>query len=142
MAIRAKISKNTLADVNKKRGWRIYADDAFSVELKNTVYAFDSTTIDLCLSTFPWAGFHHGKAAIKLYTLLDPRSSIPGFIHITEGRVYDVEVLDELIPCGWVFLYNGPCLYEFFKTECIGSLWNILCSKGKEESTVQEDILP
>jgi len=120
MGIRGKVSKSTLADANERRDWRIYADfaqalinparklysnDDFAVELENTVYALDSTTIDLCLSTFPWARFHHGKAAIKLHTLLDLRGNIPAFIHITDGRVHDINVLDELIPEPGVF-YN------------------------------------
>jgi hypothetical protein len=113
MGIKGRVSKSTLADANERRDWRIYADfaqalintarklysnDDFGVELNNTVYALDSTTIELCLSTFPWAEFHHGKGAVKLHTLLDLRGSIPAFIHITRGRVHDVNVLDELIP--------------------------------------------
>ena len=113
MGIRAKISRSTLAEANEKRDWRIYADfaqlliciarqlyinDDFGVELDQTVYAFDSTTIDLSLSVFPWAHFRQAKAAIKLHTLLDLRGSIPTFIHISDGKVHDVNVLDELIP--------------------------------------------
>lgn len=112
MGIRSRVSRSTLADANEKRDWRIYADfaqvliniardlyadDDFGVELDETVYAFDSSTIDLCLSLFPWARFRKTKGAIKLHTLLDLRGSIPSFIFITDGKVHDVNVLDELI---------------------------------------------
>ena len=113
MGIRGRISRSTLADANEMRDWRIfadfaqvlihqarrlYADDDFGVELDQTVYALDSTTIDLCLSLFPWARFQKQKGAIKLHTALDLRGSIPTFIKITDGRVYDLCILDELIP--------------------------------------------
>lgn len=113
MGIRGGVSRNNLAHANETRDWRIWADfaqvlirtarrlyagDPFGVELDQTVYAFDSTTIDLCLSLFPWARFRKNKAAVKLHTLLDLRGSIPSFIQITEGKVHDVNVLDELIP--------------------------------------------
>ena len=103
MGIRGKISRSTLADANEKRDWRIYADFAqllihtarnlytdedFGIELDNTVYALDSTTIDLCLSLFPWARFRKTKGAIKLHTLLDLKSTIPSFIEITDGKVH------------------------------------------------------
>jgi len=113
MGIRSKISRSTLADANESRNWRIYADFAqsliniarrlyidedFGLELDNTVYALDSTTIDLCLSTFSWAAFRNTKGAIKLHTLLDLRGNIPSFIHISDGKLHDVNILDELIP--------------------------------------------
>jgi hypothetical protein len=113
MGIRGKVSRSTLADANDHRDWRIYADFAqvlihqarrlyadedFGVELDKTVYALDSTTIDLCLSLFPWARFQQSKSAIKLHTALDLRGSIPTFIKITDARVYDLCILDELIP--------------------------------------------
>ena len=113
MGIRGKVSRSTLAKANENRDWRIFADfaqvlihiardlyvdDEFGVELDQTVYALDSTTIDLCLSLFPWARFRKHKGAIKLHTLLDLRGNIPSFIRITEGRVHDVNILDELIP--------------------------------------------
>jgi len=106
------VSRSTLADANEKRDWRIYADFAqilikqarplyiedndFRVDLDKLVYAFDSTTIDLCLSLYPWAKFHHEKGAVKMHTLLDLRGSIPVFIDITEGSVHDVNSLDKL----------------------------------------------
>lgn len=113
MGIRGNISRSTLADANEKRDWRIYcdfaqvlihvarrlyADDDFGLELEETVYALDASTIDLCLSLFPWARFRKTKGAIKLHTLLDLRGNIPTFIAITDGKVHDVNILDELIP--------------------------------------------
>jgi len=113
MGIRGKVSRSTLADANEARDWRIYSDfaqvlihearrlyvdDDFGLELKETVYALDSSTIDLCLSLFPWARFRKTKAAVKLHTLLDLRGDIPAFIWITDGKIHDVNVLDHLIP--------------------------------------------
>lgn len=113
MGIKGKISRSTLADANEKRDWRIYcdfaqllihvarrlyADDDFGLELEQTVYALDASTIDLCLSLFPWARFRKTKGAIKLHTLLDLRGNIPTFIAITDGKVHEVNILDELIP--------------------------------------------
>jgi transposase len=109
--IHNKISRSTLAEANETRDWRIYADFAqgliqrarqlyahedFGVTLNQTAYAFDSTTVDLCLSLFPWAQFRRHKAAIKIHTLMDLRGSIPCFIHITSGKIHDVRILDEL----------------------------------------------
>jgi len=113
MGIRARVSRSTLADANEKRDWRIYADLAqalihiarrlylhenFGVEIDQTVYALDSSTIDLCLSVFPWAHFRKTKSAVKLHTLLDLRGNIPTFIYISDGKLHDVNILDELIP--------------------------------------------
>lgn len=113
MGIRSNISRNTLANANKMRDWRIYAEFAsalittaralyvnedFGVELDQTVYALDSTTIDLCLSVFPWAKFMQSKGAVKLHTLLDLRGSIPSFIYVSDGKLHDVNILDYLIP--------------------------------------------
>lgn len=113
MGIRAPVSRNNLANANKVRDWRIYADfahalihiarklyqgDSFGVDLDQTVYALDSTTIDLSLSLFPWAVFRQTKAAVKLHTLLDLRGALPAFIHISEGKLHDVNILDILIP--------------------------------------------
>ena len=113
IGIRGKVSRSTLADANEIRDWRIYSDlaqilihearrlyakDDFGLELKETVYALDSSTIDLCLSVFPWARFRKTKAAVKLHTLLDLRGDIPTFIWITDGKVHDVNVLDHLVP--------------------------------------------
>jgi len=112
MGIRSRISRSTLADANENRDWRIYADFAqilisiakdlyaeedFGINLQAEVYALDSTTIDLCLSLFPWARFRKTKGAIKLHTLLNLRGSIPEFIHISDGKLHDVNILDILI---------------------------------------------
>ena len=112
MGIRGNVSRNTLANANKIRDWRIYSDfaqvlirkarrlyanESFGVELDQTVYALDSTTIDLCLSLFPWALFRTRKGAVKLHTLLDLRGSIPTVVIITHGRIHDVTTLDHLI---------------------------------------------
>ena len=108
-----RVSRSTLADANESRDWRIYADfaqsliaiarrlyagESFGVDLNDTVYALDASTIDLCLSVFPWAPFCSTKAAIKLHTLLDLRGNIPSFIHISDGKLHDVNVLDLLLP--------------------------------------------
>lgn len=113
MGIRSKVARSTLAYANENRDWRIYcdfaqvlihkarklyADEEFGLELEETVYALDASTIDLCLSLFPWAKFRKTKAAVKLHTLLDLRGNIPTFIAITDGKVHDVNILDELIP--------------------------------------------
>ena len=111
MGIRGRVARSTLAEANEGRDWRIYADfaqaliaearplyhgDGFGVELDSAAYALDSTTIDLCLALFPWARFRRAKGAVKLHTLLNLRGSIPEFIHISEGRMADVNVLDML----------------------------------------------
>ncbi len=110
---RGNVSRSTLAEANEKRDWHIYADFAqipihkakklyinepFGVDIDETVYALDSTTIDLCLSLFPWAQFRKYKGAIKMHTLLNLRGSIPEFIRITDGKVHDVNILNELFP--------------------------------------------
>jgi hypothetical protein len=113
MGLREPVRRSTLADANESRDWRIHADfaqrlidqarklyagDDLGLDLSNTVYALDSTTIDLCLSVFPWAHFRSTKAAVKMHTLLDLRGSIPSFIHVTDGKWHDVHALDLLIP--------------------------------------------
>jgi len=112
MGFRGRVSRNNLAHANQYRDWRIYADfaqvliaearslyahDEFGLDLQETVYALDSTTIDLCLSLFPWAPWERSKAAVKLHTLLDVRGSIPSCVHITPARIHDVTVLDQLV---------------------------------------------
>jgi hypothetical protein len=113
MGFRSKVARTTLADANERRDWRIYADfaqvligmarplyaeDPMGVELDQGLYALDSTTIDLCLSLFPWARFRRSKAAVKMHTLLDLHGNIPAFIHVTDGKVHDVNVLDYIAP--------------------------------------------
>ena len=113
MGLREPVHRSTLADANEARDWRIYAEfaqrqiaqarrlyagDSLDVDLSSTVYALDSTTIDLCLSVFPWAHFRSTKAAVKMHTLLDLRGNIPSFIHISDGKLHDVHALDMLLP--------------------------------------------
>ena len=113
MGFHGPVRRSTLADANQTRNWRIYAEfaqrliaqarwlyvgESLSVDLKETVYALDSTTIDLCLSLFPWAHFRSTKAAVQMHTLLDLRGSIPSFIHVSNGKLHDVHALDMLVP--------------------------------------------
>jgi Domain of unknown function (DUF4372)/Transposase DDE domain len=113
MGFRTSVARSTLADANESRDWRIYADfaqtliatarrlyarDPMGVDLDQSLYALDSTTIDLCLALFPWARFRRRKAAVKMHTLLDLRGNIPAFVHITDGKVHDVNVLDQIVP--------------------------------------------
>src|SRR5437867_7486544 len=113
VGFRGQVSRSTLADANETHDWRIYADfaqvligiarplyaqDPIGVELDNSFYALDSTTIDLCLSLFPWAKFRKTKGAVKMHTLLDLRGNIPTFIGITDGKVHDVNILDQIVP--------------------------------------------
>ena len=113
MGFRGKVARSTLADANESRDWRIYADfaqvlialarplyanDPIGIDLDQSLYALDSTTIDLCLSLFPWVRFRKYKAAVKMHTLLDLHGNIPTFIRITDGKVHDVKILDEIMP--------------------------------------------
>ncbi len=113
IGFRGQVSRSTLADANENRDWRIFADfaqvligmarplyahDPIGVDLEQTLYALDSSTIDLCLSLFPWARFRKHKAAVKMHTLLDLHGNIPTFIRITEGKLHDVNILDEFLP--------------------------------------------
>jgi hypothetical protein len=113
MGIRGKVRRSTLADANERRDWRVYAafariliaqarrlyaDDSFGADLDNVTYALDTTTVDLCLSLFPWAKFHHNKGAVKLHTMIDLRGNIPVVIHIDDGKSYDTDLLDVIVP--------------------------------------------
>jgi len=122
LGIRGKVSRNTLANANQARDWRIYADfaqiliakarrlyadESFGVELDQTVYALDATVVDLCLSLFPWAQFRKHKGAIKLHTLMDLRGNIPTVVIITHGKIHEVNILDQLIPeAGAVYIMD------------------------------------
>ncbi len=122
LGIRSPISRSTLAYTNENRDWRIYADfaqvliqearslylhDSFGVELEQTAYAFDSTTINLCLSLFPWAQFRKRKGAVKLHTLLDLRGNIPSLVIVTHGKIHDVNILDELpLEAGAIYILD------------------------------------
>src|SRR5665213_489620 len=133
LGIRGEVSHSTLADANRERDWRIYhdlaqrligrarslyANEAIGLELNETVYALDSTTIDLCLSLFPWARFRRAKAAIKLHTLLDLRGSIPAFISISHGKQADVRVLDELVLEPGSFYVMDRAYVDFQRLYC------------------------
>ena len=128
MGIRGGVARNTLANASTQRDWRIYADFAqhlismarrlyadepLGVDLKETVYALDTTTIDLCLSLFPWAPFRQTKAAVKLHTLLDLRGNIPTFLHITDGKFHEVNVLDLLVPEAGAFYVMDRGFIDF-----------------------------
>jgi hypothetical protein len=128
LGLRSMVARNTLANANAVRDWRIYADfaqslisiarplyvnDPFGVDLKDTVYALDATTIDLCLSVFPWAPFQQTKAAIRLHTLLDLRGNIPAFIHISDGKFGEVAVLDQLEPEAGAFYVMDRGFHDF-----------------------------
>jgi len=128
MGFRQPVRRSTLGEANESRDWRIYADfahrliaqarmlyatDSFGVDLANSVYALDATTIDLCLSVFPWARFRTHKAAIKLHTLLDLRGAIPSFIYISDGKLHDVNVLDLLIPEAGAFYVMDRAYVDF-----------------------------
>jgi len=128
MGFRGKVTRSTLADANESHDWRIFADfaqiligmarplyarDPLGVDLNNSLYALDSTTIDLCLSLFPWAKFREHKAAVKMHTLLDLHGNIPTFIRITDGKVHDVNILDEIMPEPGAFYVMDRCYIDF-----------------------------
>lgn len=130
MGFRSPISRSTLADANENRDWRIYADyaqilisiakdlyknDDFELDINETVYALDSSTIDLCLNLFPWAKFRKTKSAIKLHTLLDIKINIPDFIEITHGKFHDVNILDILIPQPGSFYIMDRAYNDFYR---------------------------
>ena len=122
------VSRTTLSKANERRDWRIYADFAQSlirtarplyanedlgIDLVNTVYALDASTIDLCLSVFPWSLFRSTKSAVKLHTLLDLRENIPAFIHISNGKLHDVNFLDTLLPEKRAFFFIDKSYLDF-----------------------------
>jgi hypothetical protein len=146
MGFRKPVSRSTLADANERRDWRIYADfaqrlitqarklyaaDTFGVDLSNTVYALDSTTIDLCLSVFPWAPFRSTKAVIKLHTLLDLRGSIPSFIHISDGKLHDVNVLDLLVPEAGAFYIMDRAYLDFERLYTLAQMGAFFVTRAK-----------
>ncbi len=154
--IRGRVSKSTLADANEHRDWRIYHDfamyligearilfagESWSKELlDNAVYAFDSTTIDLCLTLFPWAKFRRRKAAIKVHTLLDVVSQIPAVIHITTGKVHDVNLLDKLVyEAGAIYLMDrGYIDYErLYRLHCAKAIFVTRSKKNAKFRWVQ-----
>jgi hypothetical protein len=146
LGIRGNIDKSTLADANESRNWRIYQDfalsqiklarklysqDSFAVELEQTVYALDTTTIDLCLSVFPWARFRQAKAAVKMHTLLDLRGNIPTFIHISDGKMHEVNVLDILIPEAGSFYIMDRGFTDFARWFTLHQAQAFFVTRGK-----------
>ena len=149
---RGRISKSTLADANEKRPWQIYADfaqilianarklyadEGFGVELDNTAYALDTTTIDLCLSLFPWAQFRRHKSAVKVHTLMDLKGSIPCFIRITGGFVHEVNILDELIiePGAFYVMDRGFTDFARLLTFTESMAWFVIRAKSNLDYT-------
>jgi hypothetical protein len=141
-----------LADANEVRDWRIYADfaqrligmarklyadDSFGVDLKETVYALDTTTIDLCLSVFPWAPFRSAKAAVKLHTLLDLRGNIPVFIHISDGKMHEVNILDQLEPEPGAFYIVDRGFLDFERLFRFHEAGSFFVTRGKANLKAQ-----
>jgi hypothetical protein len=152
MGIKSRVSRSTLADANESRDWRIYADFAqslmgiarrlyagepFGVDLKETVYALDASTIDLCLSVFSWAPFRSTKAAIKLHTLLDLRGNIPSFLHISDGKLHDVNVLDLLLPEPGAFYVMDRGYIDFERLHCLHEAGSFFVTRAKSNLKAQ-----
>jgi FOG: Transposase and inactivated derivatives len=150
--IRSTVARNTLAHANAVRDWRIYADFAqsligiarrlyvqepFGVELRETVYALDTTTIDLCLSVFSWAPFRLAKAAVKLHTLLDLRGNIPTFIHISDGKMHEVNILDQLLPEPGAFYIMDRGFLDFERLYRFHQAGSFFVTRGKSNLKVQ-----
>ena len=146
LGFRSTIARNTLANANAVRDWRIYADFAqhligiarrlyadepLAIELNDTVYALDSTTIDLCLSVFPWAPFRSTKAAVKMHTLLDLRGNIPSFIFISDGKMHDVNILDELLPEAGAFYIMDRGYLDFERLARLDDAGSFFVTRGK-----------
>ena len=152
MGIRSRVSRSTLADANEVRDWRIYAEfaqsligiarrlyagESFGVDLKETVYALDASTIDLCLSVFPWAPFRSTKAAIKLHTLLDLRGNIPTFLHISDGKLHDVNVLDLLLPEAGAFYIMDRGYIDFERLYRLHAAGSFFVTRAKSNLKAQ-----
>jgi hypothetical protein len=152
MGIRGSIARSTLAYANETRDWHIYADfaqvlihtaralyakDELAIELDNTVYALDSTTVDLCLSLFPWARFRKHKAAVKMHTLLDLRGSIPTFISISDGLLHDVNILDELIAEAGSFYIMDRGYLDFSRLYRLGQCLAFFVTRAKNNFSFQ-----
>ena len=152
LGIRSTVARNTLANANAVRDWRIYADFAqsliaiarplyadepFGVDLKETVYALDTTTIDLCLSVFPWAPFRSTKAAVKLHTLLDLRGNIPTFIHISDGKMHEVNILDQLLPEPGAFYIMDRGYLDFERLYRFHEAGSFFVTRAKSNLKVQ-----
>ena len=146
LGFRSVIARNTLANANAVRDWRIHADfaqhligiarrlyanDPLALEFDDTVYALDSTTIDLCLSVFPWAPFRSTKAAVKLHTLLDLRGSIPSFIFISDGKMHDVNILDRLVPEAGAFYVMDRGYVDFQRLARLDDAGSFFVTRAK-----------
>jgi hypothetical protein len=153
LGIRSVVARNTLANANAVRDWRMYADfgqsligiarrlyteEPFGVDLKESVYALDTTTIDLCLSVFPWAPFRSAKAAVKLHTLLDLRGNIPTFIHISDGKMHEVNVLDQLLPEPGAFYIMDRGFIDFERLHRFHEAGSFFVTRGKSNLKVQK----
>src|ERR1700736_6675052 len=147
MGFRGQVSRNTLAHANEHRDWRNYADfaqvliaaardlyrgESFGVELSETVYALDSTTIDLCLSLFPWGKFCRHKSAVKLHTLLDLRGSIPTNVYVTGGQVHDVNILDQLFPEAGAFYLLDRGYVDFARLYVLAQACAFFVTRAKK----------
>jgi hypothetical protein len=152
LGIRSAVARNTLANANAVRDWRIYADFAhslisiarplyadepFGVDLQNTVYALDTTTIDLSLSVFPWAPFQQSKAAIRLHTLLDLRGNIPTFIHISDGKLHEVNILDQLVPEPGAFYIMDRGFHDFARLYRLHQAGSFFVTRAKSNTKFQ-----
>jgi len=152
LGLRGRVSRNTLAHANELRDWRIYcefaqaliriarplfAQESIGVDLSETIYALDSTTIDLCLSLFPWAGFRKTKAAVKLHTLLDVRGGIPSFIHVSDGRFHDVNVLDLLIPEPGSFYLMDRAYLDFDRLYILHQTGSFFVTRAKSNTQLR-----
>ncbi len=146
MGIRSTVSRNNLSNANERRDWRIYAefaqvliaearrlytDEDLGVDLNATVYALDSTTIDLCLSVFPWARFRRTKGAIKLHTLLNLHGAIPEFVLISDGKLHDVHALDHLIPCPGAYYIMDRGYLDFGRLYRLHSARSLFVTRAK-----------
>lgn len=152
LGIHSMVARNTLANANAMRDWRIYADFAqsligiarllyvdepFGVDLKDAVYALDTTTIDLSLSVFPWAPFQQSKAAIRLHTLLDLRGNIPTFIHISGGKLHEVNILDQLVPEPGAFYIVDRGFFDFARLYRFHQAGSFFVIRTKAKTKVQ-----
>lgn len=146
MSFREPVRRSTLADANEARDWRIYAEFAqrliaqarkfyaqedLGLALTNTVYALDSTTIDLCLSVFPWALFRSNKSAVKMHTLLDLRGSIPSFIHMSDGKLHDVHALDLFVPEPGAISVMGRGYIDFARLHALHRAGGFFVTRAK-----------
>lgn len=152
LGIRSTVARNTLANANAVRDWRIYcdfaqslitiarrlyADEPLGVDLAETVYALDATTIDLCLSVFPWAAFRSTKAAIKLHTLLDLRGNIPSFLFISDGKLHEVNILDQLLPEPGAFYIMDRGYIDFERLGRLNEAGSFFVTRAKSNLKVQ-----